>query len=93
MDNVNDFRLCARTIDLNPVLRFFYWQMNYHIEHHMFAALPCYNLGKLHAAIRHDSPAPAPGLYAAWREIAAILRRQKVEPEYQYIPELPARVA
>ncbi|MBN62333.1 MAG: hypothetical protein CME20_13340 [Gemmatimonadetes bacterium] len=92
-DDIADFRLCTRTVILSPFVRFLYWHMNYHIEHHMFAAVPCYNLGKLHAAIRHDSPAPARGLYAAWREIAAILRRQKVEPEYQYIPQLPARVA
>ena len=29
-------------------MRFWYWHMNFHIEHHMYAAVPCYNLEKLH---------------------------------------------
>ena len=88
-----DFRLCTRTVILNPFVRLLYRHMNYHIEHHMFAAVPCYNLGKLHAAIKHDSPAPSRGLIAAWKEIIGILQQQRVDPVYQYAPELPARVA
>ncbi|MBL8993294.1 MAG: fatty acid desaturase, partial [Spirochaetia bacterium] len=42
-NNVSDFRLCCRTIILNPFVRFLYWHMNYHTEHHMYAAVPCYN--------------------------------------------------
>lgn len=88
-DNVADFRLCCRTFTLNPVVRFLYWQMNYHIEHHMYAAVPCYNLGRLHEAIKHDL-APCPrGLVATWLEIAAIQRKQAADPSYQYIPPVP----
>lgn len=90
MDQVSDFRLCTRTISLNPFVRFIYWHMNFHIEHHMFAAVPCYNLAKLHALIESDLP-PTPGLAAAWKQIIAILERQKVEPAYQYRAELPSR--
>lgn len=92
-DNAPDFRLCTRTIHINPVFRFLYWHMNYHIEHHMYAGVPCYKLGRLHKAIEHDLPPSPRGLYAAWKQISAILRRQKAEPAYQYVPELPARVA
>ena len=88
-DNVPDFRLCTRTIILNPVVRFLYWHMNYHTEHHMYAAVPCYNLGRLHEAIKHDLPPTKVGLYAAWKEIIEILRKQKVDPSYQYVPPLP----
>ena len=88
-DNAPDFRLCTRTIILNPVVRFLYWHMNYHIEHHMYAAVPCYRLGKLHKAIRHDLPPCPRGLVATWREIIAILKRQKEEPDYQYLPKIP----
>eukprot|EP00493_Phyllostaurus_siculus_P012731 UN12918 len=28
-----------------------YWYMNFHIEHHMYANVPCYNLPALHEAI------------------------------------------
>ena len=88
-DNVPDFRLCTRTIILNPVVRFLYWHMNYHIEHHMYAAVPCYRLGRLHKAIRHDLPPCPVGLVATWREITGILKRQKAEPGFQYRPALP----
>jgi fatty acid desaturase len=90
-DNVPDFRLCCRTFTLNPVLRFLYWHMNYHTEHHMYAAVPCYRLGKLHKLIRHDLPPTPHGLVATWREIATIQKRQDEDPTYQHAPPLPQR--
>lgn len=88
-DNSTDFRVCCRTFLLNPVPRFLYWQMNYHIEHHMYPGVPCYNLGRLRKAIEADLP-PAPvGLVATWQEISAALRRQAAEPGWQYQPDLP----
>lgn len=92
-DAVPDFRLCCRTIELNPVLRFLYWQMNYHTEHHMYAAVPCYNLKKLHEAILPDLPPCPNGLVAAWRQIIMIMRRQAVDPTYQYVAPLPGQAA
>ena len=88
-DNVDDFRLCCRTFTLNPVLRFLYWQMNYHIEHHMYAAVPCYHLDRLHRMIRHDLPPTPKGLVGVWKEIDTILCRQAVDPDYQYVAPLP----
>jgi len=89
-DNTSDFRLCCRTFIPNPIVRFLYWHMNYHTEHHMYVGVPCYNLGKLHKLIEHDLP-PAPvGLYATWVEIGAILRKQKEDPTYQHDPMLNA---
>ena len=89
-DNVPDFRLCCRTVILNPFLRFLYWHMNFHIEHHMYAAVPCYNLGKLHALIESDLPHCPSGLFEAWKQIILILEKQEVDPTYQYIAELPS---
>jgi fatty acid desaturase len=89
-DNVSDYRLCCRTILLNPFLRFVYWHMNYHTEHHMYAAVPCYNLGKLHRLVAADLPHCPSGLAEAWRGIGQILQRQKVDPGYQFVAELPA---
>ena len=89
-DNVPDFRLCCRTIILNPFVCFLYWHMNYHTEHHMYAAVPCYNLGKLHKQIEGDLPHCPVGLFETWKVIIAILKKQKVDPRYQYVAELPA---
>lgn len=89
-DDVADFRLCTRTVRLNPFCRFLYWHMNYHIEHHMYAAVPCYNLGKLHELIKHELPECHNGLWAAWKEIIVIIKKQRADPEFQYVPTLPA---
>merc|ERR1711972_545885 len=58
MSNAQDFRKNTRTIVLHPLLEFLYWRMNWHIEHHMFAQVPCYNLGALHKEVAHDMPEP-----------------------------------
>lgn len=88
-NNVPDFRLCCRTVRINPFLRFLYWHMNYHTEHHMYAAVPCYNLRKLHNRIAPQlQPCPT-GLRQAWREIFAILERQKKDPAYQFDAPVP----
>ena len=92
-DKVPDYRLCCRTILLNPFLRFVYWQMNYHTEHHMYAAVPCYNLGKLHGHIKSDLPHCPVGLRETWGQLSAILQKQQTDPLYQYAPELPIRPA
>ena len=55
-DKVSDYRINTRTILLNPLLGFLYWQMNYHIEHHMYAAVPFYHLAELHALVKDDLP-------------------------------------
>jgi fatty acid desaturase len=93
MDNVPDFRLCCRTFTLNPFVRVLYWQMNYHTEHHMYPTVPCYHLARLHRAIRADLPPCPAGLVATWREIIAILRKQKDDPRYQHVAIIPVRPA
>jgi fatty acid desaturase len=92
-DDVPDFRLCTRTILLNPVVQFLYWHMNYHIEHHMYAAVPCYKLGRLHRLIKHDLPHCPNGIIEAWREIVAIQKIQETDPGYQHVAVLPPTAA
>jgi fatty acid desaturase len=89
VDEVPDFRLCSRTFYLNPVVRFLYWQMNHHTEHHMYTAVPCYNLAKLHEAVKHDLPPTPHGLLEVWTQIGRIMQRQRVDPSYQYAQPLP----
>jgi fatty acid desaturase len=88
-ENAADFRLNSRTILLHPIVQFLYWHMNFHIEHHMYAAVPCYNLAELHRLIRHDLPECPAGLYATWAEIIPILKKQQSDPAYFFAPELP----
>jgi fatty acid desaturase len=83
--SVPDFRRCCRTVMLNPFLQFLYCNMNYHLEHHMYAAVPCHNLPKLRKAIEYDLPPASPNLWTAWREILPAIQRQVKEPDY-YLP-------
>ena len=85
-----DFRLNSRTFLLHPIIGFWYWHMNYHIEHHMFANVPCYNLAGLHAAIRHDLPPTPDGLVAVWRVIIDVLQKQAVDSSFEPALRLPS---
>ena len=88
-DDTPDFRKSTRSIKLNPFFSLLYWHMGWHIEHHMFAGVPCYNLAKLHKAVAHDMPEPRT-LIGAWKEMREVWRRQKIDPDYQYDTPLPA---
>ncbi|WP_034996851.1 fatty acid desaturase family protein [Beijerinckia mobilis] len=91
-ENVLDHRLNSRTVMMNPVFRFLYWNMNYHIEHHMFPMVPYHALPKLHEAIKADCPAPYPSLLAAYREIIPTLLKQRRDPDYFVQRRLPDHV-
>jgi fatty acid desaturase len=88
-EDVLDHRLNTRTVYMNPLFRFLYWNMNYHVEHHMFPMVPYHALPRLHAAIKADCPTPYPGTIAAYREIIPALLRQISEPAWFVVRELP----
>jgi fatty acid desaturase len=88
-EDVLDHRLNSRTVMMNPVLRFLYWNMNYHVEHHMFPMVPYHALPRLHEVMKADCPPPCASLIAAYREIIPALLRQTREPGYFVKRELP----
>ncbi len=88
-DNVIDHRLNSRTVLMNPISRFIYWNMNYHVEHHMFPMVPYHALPRLHAMIRHDLPAPNRSIVEAYREMWPAFRRQLKYEDYHLKRELP----
>ncbi len=88
-EELPDFRKNTRSIKLNPLGSFLYWRMNWHIEHHMFAGVPCYNLKKLHEAVAHDMPEPRT-LREAWQEMRDTWQKQQTDPDYYFDTPLPA---
>jgi fatty acid desaturase len=88
-ENVLDHRLNSRTVTLNPISRFIYWNMNYHVEHHMFPMVPYHALPKLHALLRDDLPAPTPSMWAGYNEVIRAVRIQRRNPDWFIKRELP----
>lgn len=76
-EDVLDHRLNSRTVYMNPVFRFLYWNMNYHLEHHLFPTVPFHALPQLHQAARHHCPPPYESCWSAYREILPALARQR----------------
>ena len=86
---VFDWRRNTRTYLAGWFIRFIYWNMNFHIEHHMYAAVPYYHLPALHRAIKYDLPIPPAGLRATWRQIFTCLKKQRTDPMHYVKPEFP----
>jgi fatty acid desaturase len=92
-EDVLDHRLNCRTVYMNPLSRFIYWNMNYHVEHHMFPLVPYHALPALHREMLADCPPPYSGFLEAYREILPALLRQRRNPTTFVRRPLPAPAA
>ena len=88
-ENVLDHRLNCRTVYMCWIHRYLYWNMNYHVEHHMFPLVPYHALPRLHAAVKDDCPTPYPSLFSAWREIVPTVLKQVRDPGHHVKRQLP----
>jgi fatty acid desaturase len=88
-DNVTDHRLNTRTVYINPISRWIYWNMNYHVEHHMFPMVPYYALPALHRLIKDDLPTPNPSMWHAYKEVWPVLLKQLRYEDHYLRRELP----
>ncbi|MGI9400265.1 MAG: fatty acid desaturase, partial [Rhizobiaceae bacterium] len=89
-EDVIDHRLNSRTLYMNPISRWLYWNMNYHVEHHMFPMVPYYSLPALHEEIKDDLPGPNTSIWDAYREMMQAIMIQRKDPEYAFRRPLPA---
>ncbi len=88
-EDVLDHRLNTRTVYMNPIIRFLYCNMNYHIEHHMFPMVPYHALPALHEEMKHDCPKPNSSIFAALKEVFSALHKQRKDPTYTILRPLP----
>ncbi len=88
-ENVLDHRLNSRTVYMNRINRFLYWNMNYHVEHHMFPLVPYHALPKLHELMKDDCPKPYGSILEAFREIIPTILKQRKDPTYFVERKLP----
>lgn len=54
-ENHNDYLNNCRTVVLPKFWSFFYSNMNYHIEHHMYPFIPYYNIEKIHTELKKST--------------------------------------
>lgn len=73
----SDVTANTRTIRVNPVLRWMCWNMQYHWAHHLFAAVPFYNLPTLDRELSSVERSVSPGYFAAARDV---IRRSRDLP-------------
>ncbi|MDB4584497.1 fatty acid desaturase, partial [Draconibacterium sp.] len=88
-ENVLDHRLNCRTVYMNRIHRYLYWNMNYHVEHHMFPLVPYHALPKLHEIIKNDCPPAYKSIADAYREIIPAVRKQMKDTSYFVDRKLP----
>ncbi len=81
-ENVLDHRLNCRTVYMNRINRYLYWNMNYHVEHHMFPLVPYHALPRLHELVKADMPKPYGSILEAYKEIIPAVIRQSKDPAY-----------
>lgn len=93
-EDVLDHRLSTRSVRVNPIFGFLYLNMNWHVEHHMFPAVPYHALPALHAEIADQLAPPSRSMLHAYREIFGALRRQRRDPFWELprsVPDVPGR--
>ena len=84
-EDVLDHRHNTRTVYMNPIFRFLYWNMNYHVEHHMFPMVPYHALPALHEEMKADTAPVYRNMMEAYREIIPALWKQSSDPDF-FVP-------
>ena len=92
-ENLRDHRETTRSIGCNWLERLLYWNMNHHIEHHLYPVVPFHALPALNACIRQQLPRPVPGVLTANAAILGAVGRQRREPAFNLAIHGPGRAA
>jgi fatty acid desaturase len=70
-------------------MSFLYWNMNYHVEHHMYAGVPFYNLPRFHSVLEHDLPKQIDSYLSGIKHVLSVQQKQRSNPDYRFMPEFP----
>ena len=89
-EDTRDHRENTRTVYINPVFRYLYLNMNYHLEHHVVPMVPYHRLPELHREMRSQTPAPYENLWQVYKEMIPALYKQATQnPDYHIVRPLP----
>jgi fatty acid desaturase len=81
-EDLYDHRLTTRSIKCGWLERRLYWNMNYHIEHHLFPSVPFHALPRLNESVRDQLPPPLNGVIRANTDILKAVSRQRTDPRF-----------
>ena len=82
--DTKDHRLSTYSVRINPLLSFLYWNMEYHLEHHMYPMVPSYNLKKLRKEIDDQLPKPFKSLFDFYKHVLPSVISLAVNPNNYY---------
>lgn len=90
-EDTYDHRKNTRTVYVNPVFRYLYMNMNYHVEHHTIPMIPYHALPAAHEHFLPQSPPPYRNLWAVYKEmIPALIKQATQDPNYHIERPIPA---
>ncbi|MFI4866135.1 MAG: fatty acid desaturase [Steroidobacterales bacterium] len=81
-----DHRQTTRSIRCGPIGRLLYWNMNYHIEHHLYPTVPFHALPALNRRIDRQLPTASVSVLAVNSAIVRAIARQRREPGFHLGP-------
>ena len=78
-----DHRESTRTFICGPILGWLlYFNMQYHVEHHLFPQVPFYNMPKLHEAVKDQLHPANPSFFAGLIETIPAIVKQTKDSDY-----------
>ena len=80
----------ARTVLSNRFVRFFMCNLNFHLEHHLFPGVPCYNLPKVHALLGETYKRTGSSVYRSYTQFLTDFLRltwHGIVPNIRLIPD------
>jgi fatty acid desaturase len=81
-----DHRRTTRSIRCGALGRLLYWNMNYHIEHHLYPTVPFHALPALSRRVGGQLPRASSSVLATNSEILRAIARQRIEPGFHLGP-------
>ncbi|HEY1725369.1 MAG TPA: fatty acid desaturase [Steroidobacteraceae bacterium] len=85
-EDLYDHRQTTRSMRCGLVGRLLYWNMNFHIEHHLYPTVPFHALPALNRHIGTELPTPGANVLAVNLQILRAIRRQRREPRFHLGP-------
>jgi fatty acid desaturase len=65
--------------------------MNYHLEHHLYPAVPYYHLPRLYKELAPQCPPAYQGFLSVFIEMIPVLLKQRYQPDYHIVRPLPEK--